>query len=320
VKVLTSRVISYTKEVFAGRQGAPLPVPFTPGAGGVGVVEKVASDVEGIEPGERVLLTSYLQSTDGVTWLLVGWSGTSAALRRAWPDGAFAERVIWPASCVTPLRGLDDRGVLALSVLGTLVVPYGGLLAGGVAAGHVVAVNGANGCFGAAGVVMALAMGASRVLAVGRDAAALERLRAACGSLVVPVQLRGDEAADIAALRDASSGGPHEVLDFVGQARDPGATRACIRALRRGGSAVLMGGVQADVPLPYSEAMVRDLVVRGCFMYPASAPANLVRLAASGRIPLDVFETATFDLARVNDAVEHASRDKGLRATVLTIG
>src|SRR5271170_4749088 len=74
VKMRSSRVISYSKEVFAGRQGAAtLPLPFTPGAGGIGVVEKVADDVGGLEPGERVLLTSYLQSTDGLTWRLLGW-------------------------------------------------------------------------------------------------------------------------------------------------------------------------------------------------------------------------------------------------------
>jgi alcohol dehydrogenase len=81
-----------------------------------------------------------------------------------------------------------------------------------------------------------------------------------------------------------------------------------------------MGGVQADVPVPYGEAMLRDLVVRGCFMHPPTAPANLVRLVASGRVPLDVFQTTAFDLTRVNEAVEHAAGDKGLRATVLTMG
>jgi alcohol dehydrogenase len=320
VRMLTARVISYSKEVFAGRQGAALSVPFTPGAGGVAVVEDVADDVDGLERGERVLLTSYLRSADDRTWLLVGWSGTSPSLRRAWPDGSYAERALWPASCVTPLRGLESRPPLSLSVLGTLAVPYGGLLAAGTQPGHVVAVNGANGCFGAAGVVMAQAMGASRVLAVGRDAGALDALRAACGSTVVPVVFRSDEAANIAALREAAGGGPHQVLDFIGQTTDPGSTRACIRALRRGGTAVLMGGVNADVPVPYREAMLEDLVVRGCFMHPPSAPANLLRMAAAGKLPLEVFKATPFELARVNEAVEHAARDKGLRATVLTMG
>jgi len=217
VKMLTARVISYSKEVFAGRQGAPLTLPFTPGAGGIGVVERVADDVEGIEPGDRVLLTAYLRGTDERSWLLVGWSGTSTALRRAWPDGSYAERAAWPARCVTPLRGLEGRDVRALSILGTLVVPYGGLLAGGTQPGSVVAINGANGCFGAAGVVVALAMGASRILAVGRDARALAELRAACGDTVVPVIFGSDEATNVGALRDASGGGPHATLDFIGQ-------------------------------------------------------------------------------------------------------
>ncbi|MFT3776113.1 MAG: zinc-binding dehydrogenase [Minicystis sp.] len=318
-RMLTSRVLSYSKDRFAGKHGSTLPLPFTPGAGGIAVVEQVADDVEGIVPGERVWLTSYLRSSDDLTWLLLGWAGTSASLQRAWPDGAFAERVAWPARCVTPLRGLEAHGPLAVTALASMVVPYGGLLAAGVAPGHVVAVNGANGCFGAAGVVVAKALGASRVLAVGRDGEALARLARAVGDGVVPVVLRGDEAADVDALREASSGGPHAALDFMGQTRDPSATRSCLRSLRHGSTLVLMGGVQADVPVPYGEAMLRDLTVRGCFMHPASAPGNLVRMAASGRLPLGVFASTPFELARVNEAIEHACQDKGLKATLLTM-
>jgi alcohol dehydrogenase len=156
----------------------------------------------------------------------------------------------------------------------------------------------------------ALAMGASRVLAVGRDAGGLDRLRAACGSTVVPVVFGADEAANVAALREASAVGPHEVLDFVGQTDDRGATRACVRALRRAGTAVFMGGVNADVPAPYREAMLNDLTVRGCFMHPPTATANVVRMAAAGTVPLGAFRAKTFELARVNEAVEHAARDK----------
>ncbi len=56
-----------------------------------------------------------------------------------------------------------------LTWLGTLLVPYGGLLAANVQSGQVVLVNGATGHFGSAGVAVAVAMGAERVVALGRS-------------------------------------------------------------------------------------------------------------------------------------------------------
>ncbi|MGA7385131.1 MAG: hypothetical protein WBW81_10725 [Methylocella sp.] len=67
------------------------------------------------------------------------------------------------------MRGLDHVPREQLIALAKLVVPYGGLLRAGVRSGQVVAVNGATGYYGSAGVMTALAMGAAKVVAVGRD-------------------------------------------------------------------------------------------------------------------------------------------------------
>ena len=53
-------------------------------------------------------------------------------------------------------------------------IPYGGLLAGGLAAGETPLVSGATGNLGSSAV--ALAMGAGRVVAPGRNEAALDLL------------------------------------------------------------------------------------------------------------------------------------------------
>ncbi|MER8162897.1 hypothetical protein ABTY51_49300, partial [Streptomyces sp. NPDC094472] len=50
--------------------------------------------------------------------------------------------------------------------------PYGGLLAGGLAAGETLLVSGATGNLGSSAVAVALAMGAGRVVAPGRNQAA----------------------------------------------------------------------------------------------------------------------------------------------------
>lgn len=51
-------------------------------------------------------------------------------------------------------------------------------------AGETVVINGATGSFGSAAVAVALAMGAARVIATGRNSAALDALAARYGSRV----------------------------------------------------------------------------------------------------------------------------------------
>jgi hypothetical protein len=45
-----------------------------------------------------------------------------------------------------------------------------------------------------------------------------------------------------------------------------------------------------------------------------------VRLAASGQVNLGAFEVTPFEQSRVDEAIEHAAGDKGLRATVVRTG
>jgi alcohol dehydrogenase len=43
--------------------------------------------------------------------------------------------------------------------------------------------------------------------------------------------------------------------------------------VRPGGTAVLMGGVQADLDMPYNYVMRNNLVIRGQWMCPRHAPS-----------------------------------------------
>ena len=101
--------------------------------------------------------------------------------------------------------------------------------------------NGATGAYGTAAVLLGLAMGAARVAAAGRNAAALEALVEVAGPRVAAVQLSGDLTADAAKLRGGCGGGADIAFDMVGRAGDANATLAALKSLRRGGRLVLMG-------------------------------------------------------------------------------
>jgi alcohol dehydrogenase len=166
--------------------------------------------------------------------------------------------------------------------------------------------------------MLAVAMGAGRVVAVGRKQAALESLRDTFGPRVIPVAASGDAAKDLAAIRHAAGGGADVALDLLGSANSTSTTLSSLRALKRGGRLVIMGS--ADVPpleLSFREILANDWEVVGQFMYARTAPGQLAALAAAGLIDLGKIVVTTFKLADFPQAVEAAALMQGLDLTAV---
>jgi alcohol dehydrogenase len=330
-------ILSYLGRVLDGSLGYDTPPrPFTPGTNGVGVVESVGAGVYHLRPGMRVVLDPRILADERVAepaQILIGLTGMRAstaqaglsdpatkALQAMWPDGTCAELARMPAAVVTALpAALDDMPAPRLAALGKFAVPYGGFLRAGMQGGETVVVNGASGYFGSAGALLAVALGAARVVAAGRNRAALADLAAAVGARLVPVALTGDVAADAAALRRAADGPIDLALDIVGRADSADATLACLNSLRRGGRLVLMGGIQPKLPLAVGEMLANDWQVMGCFMYPPDVPARLIRLVAGGLLDLGKLRVRSFPFGELVGAMKAAAGMRGLDVTVLTM-
>ncbi len=199
-------------------------------------------------------------------------------------------------------------------------MPYGGLLAGDLQAGETLVVNGATGGFGSAGVAVALAMGAGKVVATGRNVRALDDLVRRFGPRVRPARMTGVEADDRRRIIELAGGPIDFVLDFLPREATGSQVRAAALAVRPHGRVVLMGGVRADggdVPLPYVWIMQNYITVSGQFMYPREAVARMVGLVRGGLLDLAQFELTEFGLDDVNDAVAHAANAGPLGLTVL---
>ncbi len=325
VRVEALQVLPFTHAVLAGASPFALPTPYTPGSSGIGVVEAVADDVSGLEVGERVFLDPYLTSrvpgTDPAP-LLIGWFGLNNAAahpQRIWRDGTFAEYTLWPCERVVPLRGLDHLPATTLAPLTYLTIAYGALLRGDLRPGQKVVITGATGNLGAAAVLVALALGAERVVAAGRNERVLDELAAADGRIVT-VTLTGDAAKDGAVLAEAASGaGADLAVDLVGGGTDSTASpQAALASLRPQGTLVLAGGVYGTVPVDYQTVLAGQLTVRGAFMAPQSAPLELAAMARAGTLRMDLLDTRVFPLDEAAAAVEAAAHGRGLHFTVLT--
>jgi alcohol dehydrogenase len=328
VRIETSSLMSYMKDYVEGK----LPIynapkgAFIPGGNAVGVIHSTGRDVWHLKAGQRVVLSSNFVAQENVrdpAQILMGITAAgpiASQVQADWRDGTLAEYALWPVSAVTPADGLAGIDSVHLAVSTRYIVPYGGLLRGRLAAGETLVVSGATGAYGTAAVLLALAMGAGRVVAVGRNAKALEALASAGGKRVVPVAVTGDVQADMEKIRAAANGGAQMAFDMVGGARDPNMTLAALRSLARGGRLVLMGSMTVPLPISYIDVMLNSWEILGQFMYPREAYQRLLDLMRGGQLDMKQIRPLVFPLARLHEAMETAARSGNFECVVLQHG
>ncbi|MCA6108736.1 zinc-binding dehydrogenase [Bradyrhizobium cenepequi] len=326
VRIEAGMVLSYTAKVLSGAVPYSLPpMPFVPGTNAIARVVAVGDHVSHVEAGDRVFLSPHLRGDvpeREPPQILIGLTAMTTtpaalALQTRWRDGVFAEVAHWPASCVTPLSGLEDRPATELIGLAKLIVPFGGLQRSGLRGGQTIVINGASGYFGSGAVMLAVAMGAGRVVAVGRKQAALEMLREKLGPRVIPAVVTGDITEDVPIIRRAAGGGADTALDLLGNANSTSTTLSCLRALKRGGRLVLMGSAEVPLELSFREMLANDWEVVGQFMYERTAPGQLAALAAENLLELRQINVTAFTLADFKGAVEAAALMQGLDLTAV---
>jgi alcohol dehydrogenase len=320
VDVAAAAVTSYAARVFDGSRNYLLDTPVVPGPGGVGRVRATGPDSTALKPGDWVFCDSTIRARDdSASQILLGWTYRTEAARplhRHYHHGSFAERMLVPTENATPIGDIDARDAGRWTALGRLLVPFGGLLAGELAAGETLVVNGATGGFGGAAVAVALAMGAGVVVATGRNGATLEALARRHGPRVRPVQFTGVEADDRRRIAEAAGGPIDMVLDFLPREASAAQVRAAALAVRLGGRVMLMGGLrgaEGDLGLNYNWLMHNETTVRGVWMYRKDAIPRMVRMVRAGLIDLGQFEMVEFGLDDANEAVAHAAANAGPR-------
>jgi alcohol dehydrogenase len=322
VDVVAAGVTSYAADVFSGSRNYLLELPVVPGPGGVGRVRATGPDSTKLKIGDWVFVDSTIRSRDNVAGpeqILLGWTYRTPAalpLHRYYHHGSFAEQMLVPTENATPIGDIDAADAGRWTALGRLLVPFGGLLAGELNAGETLVVNGATGGFGGAGVAVALALGAGRVVATGRNPRTLDDLTRRFGPRVRTVQFTGAEADDRRLIAEAADGPVDMVLDFLPREASAAQVRAAALAVRLGGRVILMGGLrgaEGDLGLNYNWLMHNETTVRGVWMYAKDAIPRMVQMVRAGLVDLAHFELTEFGLDHANEAVAHAAANAGPR-------
>lgn len=192
-----------------------------------------------------------------------------STVQAIWREGCWSERYLAPIQSVTPLPHVKGLDLAHWSVMAALALPYYGLVRANLKAGQTVIVNGATGFFGSLGVLVALAMGAGKVVAVGRNEESLAKLRTKLsdkyGARFVAVSSSDPAALVAAADKDTTdvNSGAHIVIDLIGNATGNESTLSCMRMLRRGGALVLEGSMSNPMQFAYGEMVVNNWMIIG---------------------------------------------------------
>ncbi|KAH7243926.1 hypothetical protein MRS44_017020 [Fusarium solani] len=327
LRPLCSTIVSYAKDVFCNGnpRGYNYPLPLVPGTNAICRVAAAAPDTPYLKPGMLVFTDGVIRPRDNnfATPLLQGIHMGStfeseALMSREWRNGTWAELVKVPAECV---HILDEHRLMKLGYsidelgyISTLAVAYGGLSDIAVRPGETVIVAPATGNFGSAAVLVAKALGAGKIIAMGRNEGKLRKLAEGSEGRVAVVPITGDVQADAAALQ---AEGPADAYFDISPNLGTKAThiKSAIIALRPQGRISIMGGMLGDVEFPYLLMMFKALTIKGTFMYTRQQAEELIKLVETGALPIGkrggIETTGKFALAEWRHAFEHANDEMG---------
>ena len=201
-------------------------------------------------------------------------------------DGAFAEYVTIADDFAHPVpEHVSDDAAALLEPLSVAIWAHH---RAGTGVGSRVLVAGA-GPIGLLVAQVAAVQGAAEILVSDPSPARRELARTFGATAVL------DPAIDTVSGTD----GVDAFLDCSGA---PPAVLAGLRAVRPGGTVVLVGMGADEMTLPVAALQSREIVLTGTFRYANTWP-TAVRLAASGAVDLDRLVTGHVDLEHVGDAL-----------------
>jgi len=304
-------------------------LPAILGSDAVGTIAKLGKQVKGMKEGQKVWVNSTLYyPTD--EFALRGREGLSDSMAFQGMftfnpnnvelmdeyQGGFAEYIKAPSYNVVPLP--DDFPTEQAVRLGYLGTAYHALKRADVHYGSTVLINGATGTVGTGAVLSALAMGAVKIIAVANKKDRLERIKQINPSLIETISLQdGEVTGKIMQLTGGK--GVDAFVDCLSYV-DTVSTQQCIYAVKRGGTAVCVGGSTGVLTVPYGFLLGTEITLTGSVWFHSYEATEMVSLATSGRLNLKLFEVRSFSLEQINDAIDFAgSRVGGLTTTLVKL-
>jgi D-arabinose 1-dehydrogenase-like Zn-dependent alcohol dehydrogenase len=304
----------------------PLPAIF--GLDPTGVVARVGDQVTNIRVGERVYVNPARgcgscgmcrsgQMLDCPKFSYQGYFGRSPEIMTAYPYGGFSQYLTAPVSALVKLP--DSVSFQEGARLGYLGTAYSAMKKINVGPGQVLLINGISGMLGLCAAMLALAMGASKILGTGRNSTLLDKVKALAPKRIFVHALEAEAAKledgkgdSLAAWTESMTAGLG--VDGVIDCLPPGApARTMLRAihtLRRGGNAINVGAVAEEISLNPFWMMTNRIGLQGSVWFTTAEGEEMAAMAATGLLDLSVLQHRVSPLSQVNEALTGMAENK----------
>lgn len=273
----------------------PPSYPFTPGHEWAGEVVAVGPEVCGFAPGDRVAGEAhkgcgYCRNCLQGRYNLCENYGRPETGHRHYgfiSPGAYAQYNVYSVRSISPL--LPQVSFREGALVDTGGASLHGMELAGITPGGTVVIIG-PGPIGLIAMRFAKALGAARVIVVGRGA----RLDAAA-TMGADAVVDFEKEEPVAAVRDlAGDAGVDEVLECSGA---PGTFAQAVRMVRKGGKVILVGVPTDKVreELPFKYIVHNEIAIFGSRANP-NVGRKIIRMLAAGQIRVRDLITHTFPL------------------------
>lgn len=302
-----------------------LPLPKLPaifGLDAAGSIVDKGDQVRNVQVGDRVYLNPGRDSGDShasqrgerindPAYTFQGYFGFGQGSQEIfddYPEGGLCEYQKAPADGVVVLP--EEVSFEQACRFGYLGTSYSALRKAGTGSSTTVLVNGGTGTLGVGAVLNALAMGAPKVLVMGRNRELLERVRDFAPRRVVTLA-HGDEPIGDWVKSHTGGLGADVFVDAVGPGAPMEITLAGLHALRRGGRMADIGGMSEDLPLPMFQLMCFQITIIASLWFTVGDGQDMAAMAAAGTLDLSVFDHEIYPLEQVNEALDSLENRTG---------
>lgn len=332
VRVAAAGLIPNMKAVVSGKLWYRLPpLPAIYGLDAAGTVERLGPGMVGVSVGDRVYVNPILGcgACPGCrnrkpmlcqSFCLRGYFSTGPhgdTLQRAYPAGAFAQFTTAHVDSLVRLPPAVTFGQAAR--FGYLGTAYHALRGVGAGPGSTVIVNGVTGTLGVACTLLALAMGAARIIGTGRNTEVMAEVERLAPRRIVTTDVRRPDLA--AWIKGQTDGiGAEAMVDCQGRGADIDQVGAALKGLGKGAKATVIGAVAGGVTLDYSWLLGNCISVSGSNWFTTAEGQEMADMAGCGALDLSVWETRAFPLEGINEGLDFvAARQGGLVNAVVSM-
>jgi alcohol dehydrogenase len=302
------------------------PLPAIYGLDASGEIVAVGKRITGLKEGDRVYVNPGVscgschacrcgQPINCVAYTFLGYFGFgpgSVDVFKDYPYAGFAEYMTAPASAIVKIP--DSMSFEEAARLGYMGTAYSALRKAGVRSGQTVLVSGSTGTLGLGAVLLALAMGATKVFGIARDKALLERVRNLDPKRVHVMSLAEEGAEKQIGdwVRGHTDGlGADVFIDAIGPGAPHTVSLAGIDSLRRGGRMADIGGMSEPLPLEMFRLMCFQISVIGSLWFDVAEGQDMAAMYEAGTFNISVLEHESFPLTRINDALAAIEKRRG---------